>query len=268
MGTTKHISTLLLAAAAVFAGPAHAGFSTYFGEDLNNSETTPLKSTPNSDAARSSFLSKLINAGTETFESKTVGVKAPLTLTLPGASGDVTATLNGVGSVQTMPADENLRRGRYSVPSATTFNFWEAEAGVGGAQSSFTVTFGQDTAAFGFYGVDIGDFGGQLALLLLNNGVKVGNLTIDNKQGVDGSTGGSVLYFGLIAQGAGDLFDEIRFVMTGTDIADVFAFDNFTVAELAQVAPPGGVPEPGTLALAGAALLAAGAVRRPRVRSR
>lgn len=268
MGRTKHLATLLLSAAALFAGSAQAAYSTYFGEDTNGSPTVPLSSTPKSDAARDSFLSKLINVGTETFEGQASGASAPLPLTFKGASGDVTATLSGGGgSVKAVTPGKTDDSGRYSVPSATTSKYWNVEAGTEDSPANtFTVTFSRAIAAFGFYGIDIGDFGGQLALLLFNGNQQVGSLPVANTE-VDAD--GSVLYFGFVAEGAGDVFTSISFVMTGTGATtDVFAFDNFTVAELAQVQPPGNVPEPATLALAGAALLAAGAVRRRRPRNR
>jgi hypothetical protein len=47
--------------------------------------------------------------------------------------------------------------------------------------------------------------------------------------------------------------------MANLDIdEDFFAFDNFTIAEMSQVGPPGTVPAPGTLALLASALLALG----------
>lgn len=267
MGTTKLLAPLLLAAAAFFAGSAQAAYTTFFGEDPSNSDLNPLLETPNSDKARGSFLSKLINVGTETFEGKDPVASDSLTLVFPGST--VTATLTGVNGGVTKVPTGTTDKGRYSVPSSSTTNFWNASAvpGAENSDSTFTIAFDSAIAAFGFYGVDIGDFGGQLELLLFGkDGQQVGPpLTVPNKIGSGGSTTGSVLYFGLIAQDPSDLFTSIRFRMTATTAdTDVFAFDNFTIAEPTQIAPPGNVPESGTLALAGAALLAAGAARRRR----
>jgi hypothetical protein len=58
--------------------------------------------------------------------------------------------------------------------------------------------------------------------------------------------------------------DRVDFTLTGLpDDADVFAFDDLTVADASQVQST--VPEPATLALMGVGLLGVLAVRRRRV---
>lgn len=257
MNKTKICAALAVSAAATlgFTGSAHA-YTTFFGEDLNNSSSTPLAVTPNATAAANSFLSNLIGVGTETFESQTPGAGQPLALTFPGAG---TATLSGGnGSVSSVTPGTTNGAGRYSIPSASSSNFWQVTAGGGG---NFTITFSQSIAALGFYGIDIGDYGGQLTL-----GVNGTTQTVNNTIGSNGSTDGSVLFYGLIAA-AGEEFTSVSFNTT-TGGGDVFAFDNFTIGTLQQVCTPGtpncggNVPEPGSLALAGLALAGLASLRR------
>lgn len=70
-----------------------------------------------------------------------------------------------------------------------------------------------------------------------------------------------MLFFGLIAQGAAEEFDSIRF-RTTAGTGDVFAFDNMTIGTAEQVCTGpecgGSVPVPGTLALLGLGALGVG----------
>jgi len=135
-------------------GPASAAYVT-FGEDLNNSATVPLASTPNSSAKSAQFQSLLIGVGTEDFEGIATGTVAPLGLTFPGAG---MATLSGGSGVVAAVAPGTTNGfGRYSVPSPSSSKFWDVSAGGTG---DFVVTFTSAVAAFGFWGIDIGDFGG------------------------------------------------------------------------------------------------------------
>ena len=234
----------VLGLAAVMSTPASAGYLTYFGEDLNNSSSVPLATHANADAAQSSFLASLLGVGTETFESFATGTGTPLALNF-GAAG--TATLaGGGGTIATVAPGTTNGFGRYAISGS---NYWEVDAGGGG---NFHVDFsiGGGIAAFGFYGVDIGDFGGTLTLTLANGSSTV--INVPNTVGSNGSTDGSVLYFGIIGTTAADLFTSITF-NTSTGQGDVFAFDNLTIGSLEQVRP---TPEPGSLALIGIGLAA------------
>jgi hypothetical protein len=164
--------------------------------------------------------------------------------------------LNGGGTVRSQAAG-TASAGRYSVPSASSTKYWETRA-TSSAAGQFVVDFSTSIAAFGFYGIDIGDYGGTLSIDMMDGTTVLQTLNVGNTVGSGGSTDGSVLYFGAIAQGAGDLFNRIRFNTT-LGSGDTFAFDNFTIAEREQVTP---VPEPGSLALFAAALLGLGVARR------
>ena len=116
-------------------------------------------------------------------------------------------------------------------------------------------------AAFGFYGIDIGDFGGQLVLQL--NDAANTRLTVDNTAGSWGSTDGSVLFFGIVAENRAELFTEVSFETT-TGQGDVFAFDDMTIGALEQV-KPNAIPEPSTLALLGVGAIGSLAAMRRRI---
>jgi hypothetical protein len=235
-------STAILTSAFGLAPSAQA-YRVFFGEDLNNSATRPLLSTPNANNAEASFLSNLVGVGTETFEGLSSGTTGPLGLTFPGAG---TATLTGPGRVASSIPGTTNGFGRYAVSGS---RFWEVNA-----NGSFTINFSAPVAAFGFYGVDLGDFGGQLVLNLTGGGTQ--SVMVPNTIGSSGSTDGSVLFFGLIAESLAETFSSISFAMTIGE-GDVFAFDNMTVGSLKQVKPPAeSTPEP--IAIAG--LLAVGAL--------
>lgn len=230
-------------AAGVVVAPLTAGASTltFFGEDLNNSEAVPLPAFPNASAAETQFLSNLVDVETENFEGFNAGDTVPLGLTFSGPGlTDITATLQGGNGEVAEVASGTNGFGRY--PISPTKYFEVAAGGTG----NFEVSFDRDIAAFGFYGVDIGDFGGQFQLELTNDGNLVNLVTVPNTQGSFASTGGSVLYFGVIQTNAADVFDNVAFLTT-TGQGDVFAFDEFTVGAIEQVVP--GVPVPAALPL-------------------
>jgi hypothetical protein len=216
-------------------GSAQA-YTIFFGEDLGLGELTRLTSTPNADAARNNFLANLVGVGTENFESFTPGTTSPLSLTFPGAGN---ATLNGGGLISSVPTGTN-GVGRYPISGN---QYWETS-------SNFFIDFEESIAAFGFYGIDIGDFNGQVTITLAsgtNQTFNVGN-TIN-------APGGSVLYFGIIAENENETFTSLSFGNTASG-TDFFGFDDMTIGSIQQVQPPQSTPEPASLL----GLLAVGAL--------
>jgi hypothetical protein len=248
---------LLLTAAITLglASGASAATQTFFGEDLNNSTSVPLASTPNASGAETNFLANLTGVGTEDFEGQSGS--APLALTFPGSLGtSITATLEGgSGSVQTVTPGSTNGNGRYAISGS---NYWEVSAGGSG---NFEINFSSAIAAFGFYGVDIGDFGGQLTLTLGNGTSQV--VDVPNTSGSNGNTDGSVFYFGLLQTDPADVFTSIAFNTTSGN-GDVFAFDDLTIGDLDQVTPvdPNVVPLPAAGWLLFGALGGLGALKR------
>ena len=224
---------LLLAPAISSAVPV-----TFFGQDLGLGEGTPLPSHPISDAARASFFANLSGVGTETFESYGAGTGAPLPIAFSGAG---TATLLGNGSIATVTPGTTNGFGRYAISGS---NYWESS-------DVFSISFSDPIAAFGFYGVDIGDFAGQLKLHMTGGGTV--DLTVPNGTNI---AGGSVLYYGFYDLAT--TYTAIDFGNTAPGV-DFFAFDNMSVGSLRQVNPV--VPEPGTLMLVGAGLAGLARIR-------
>ncbi len=229
---------------------------TFFGEDLGGGEKARLASHANADAARAEFLSHLIDVGTENFENFSNGSSVPLNILFPDAG---TATINGNGQVNQVTNGTN-GFGRYAASGSKYF-----ETG-----NLFSITFSQPVAAFGFYGVDIGDFNGQLTVTTSSGQVyNVGNSVR--------SAGGGVLFFGIIDPD--DIFTSITFGNSAAG-TDYFAFDDLTIGSLQQIrdsvgqdAPAdtlsdtpsvGHAPEPSAVLLFGTGLLGLAYWRRRR----
>lgn len=221
-----------LAVLALGGQIAQAAPLIFFGEDLGAGESNRLATHINSDAARNAFLTNLVGVGTETFESFPDGTGTPLSLLFPGAGS---ATLNGTGFVDNVPTGTN-GVGRYPISGN---QYWEST-------SSFSINFSDPVAAFGFYGIDIGDFSGQVTLGLLGGGLT--NFTIPN---TIGGSGGSVLYYGIIDKD--NPFTSVTFGNTAAGV-DYFGFDDMTIGSPTQVIIPPPIPEPSTLLLLGSGL--------------
>jgi hypothetical protein len=233
---------LLTSAVAGFMIASSAGTASaalvFFGEDFGKGEAGPPLvrglETVNSDAAQASFLATLINPRVENFEGIAPNTAAPLQVSFNGIS----ATLTGNGIVDREPNGSTNGNGRYGIsgdPDGDGFDhYWESS-------SVFSIVFDNPVAAFGFYGIDIGDFDGQVTVTT-SNGASV-EYNIGNSIDI---LGGSVLFWGLID--VDNPFTSLQFGNTAAGV-DFFAFDDFTIASPQQVIPPVGVPVPAPLAL-------------------
>jgi hypothetical protein len=224
---------------------AQAAPITFFGNDQGvfNQAGAPIGGFPNAQAARTNFLANLVGVGTEDFESFADGTGAPLAISFPGAG---TATLNGSGVV-----DDDPGTGQ----NATSGSKWWRT----GAGNNFSITFSDPVAAFGFYGIDVGDINARLTLTLAGGGV----VAIDIPHPLGGGQNGAVFFFGYID--TDNPFTSATFANVGGGGGDDFGFDDMTIGSVQQVQQA--VPEPASLLLLGSGLLARQVMRRRKARS-
>lgn len=228
----KPLGLVVVGAMLLVSSAANATPTIFFGEDTGLGEATsllPAPGIPNSLAAEALFLSNLSGGvGTEDFEGFDDGTPASLALTFPVSSGVITATLSGSGQINEISSGTN-GAGRY--PTSGT-KYWDTG-------EIFSIAFSDPVSAFGFFGIDIGDFNGQVTVTTTTAGEPDVLFTIPN---TTLGLGGSVLFWGIIDPAAS--FTSITFGNTAAG-TDFFGFDDMTIGDLQQVR----VPEPGTLAV-------------------
>ncbi len=205
------------------AGAASAANFTYFGE--NQSPANAVSGAPLT--AHDAFFTALTaGVSAEDFEGFASGT-SPASITFNGTAGDIVATFGaGTGSVQTGPNGA----GRFATSGTQYFE----------TTDTFSVSFSTAVAAFGFYGTDIGDFSGQLSVVLIRGGVEESILV---PHVVNGNSG-SLLFFGVLSTNP---FDGVRFAQSASG-TDFLGFDDLVVGDRQQVIIPG-VPEAATWAM-------------------
>lgn len=234
------IATFAAAAAAALlaAAPASALQTTFFGEDTTAYGDQLFDGDP--AAARADFLSNLDGVSNEDFESFASGTASP-TLSFTGSAGTITANIAGTGSVTS-----GSGAGRFATSGV---NYFEAST------TSFEISFASEVAAFGFNGIDIGDFGGQVTVTTETAGGVQTVYNVGNVVGSGGDPDGAVLFWGVI-----DTDNPfVKVIFGNTNTSDVFGFDDMVIGDVEQVQAPGSevpLPAAGWLLLSGVAGLA------------
>ncbi len=116
------------------------------------------------------------------------------------------------------------------------------------------MNFDQFFSAFGFFGTDIGDLGGSLALRLTD---EFGNLSYINAGNTIGGADGSTLYFGFLDRTT----RYTQVLLTNNNGNDQFSYDDFSIGTPGAV---NSVPEPASWAMMVAGFGLVGAMTRRR----
>jgi PEP-CTERM motif len=275
-----------LAASVLASGAVHAAPTYYFGNapTANGSYPTGCPNANKDDcapsAARTSFEGQIQDSVSETFENRTSlgSIGASTTVLNNGtlSQQDVPQTGLFLGGVVTEGSPAPGGPGRFNTTNGTTFGKWFE------TDWSFAIDLVNPVQAFGFYGTDFNDFAGTLAIRLLLNGalqyadVFAGKNAQAKSTNTDPNTldpisgvpvpNGSLVFFGFTTDAT--RFDRIEFLLTqsgGGGDQDYLGFDDIMVGNLKTTG--GTIPEPGSLALAGLALVAAGWARKTQRRA-
>lgn len=203
-------------------GPAPVGLIWYEAEDQAPSDSV----TTVPAAKRAEFMARLSVSGSEGFEH------SPYT---PGWSMDgESITVNGVAATFSLGVIEGVNprfweegdpinvAGRFNTtsPGFPTSYRWLS---FGSALTMTEITFDVPIAAFGFYATDLGDFSGQVSLVLHKSGG--GTVSHDIAHTVNGASG-SLMFVGFVDDT--DTYTQVDIKATTT--AEYIGIDDIVIA--------------------------------------
>lgn len=266
--------------AALMAGatlPVHAAYTVF--EGLRNTTSTAIPAPGDAPfEAKADWLVRVSDVGTVNFSEPAAGPATAgglaVTFRSPSSSVVGSGTLTGFtpGDDDTGTVDQPhfaivshttaLGGGRYDTTGETILPRQLLQSSELSPLSSattlpVTLTFdGPGIAAFGFYGIDMGELSGTVSLTLTD---VLGNTRVETLS--TGTVGSSLLFWGFVDD-TGTLYRSVRF--NNSLPRDAFGLDDLVIGTVVIVPPPPppGVPEPGTLALFGLALWSASMARR------
>lgn len=211
-------------AGASYTTETVGSFTTYFGEDEGNGETTTTIPGTTATGAEAAFLSQLSGITTESFENFENNTFKPFN----------TATISGIDAnddVKTTPST-----GRYGIGEGTYI----------ATKNNFSIKFENNISAFGFYGIDITDFDSedlQINLYTNTSSTPFKTLSISSAY----KAFGSVLYFGFYS--TTETFNKIEFVNSAN--GDVYGFDKMSIGTPVPLPPSALMLGSGLLGLMG-----------------
>ncbi len=266
----------LMAASAALAGPTPSASQIFTAENLTPSFTASgyvIYGDTITDKL-AGFRNSLVGGVKPfTFEDPTLlpnsGAPIDVAITSSVAGDPIIATLSGA----VVRAESLLGRYNTTTPTAATPSprkYLEvqtaAPAPASSASSSlvtpttqFTINFSKAISAFAFFGTDIGDYDGTMYMDMYLDGDLKTTLTVRDET-APAANGGELLFYGFASPDVA--YDKIVFRTKSPGGNDVFGFDDFWAADAGQLVAPTPAPEPGSLALVGLALAAAGLMRR------
>ena len=200
------------------------------GEDINYGDPQSHATLDRTIQAEKEFLNYLFpieegtqNYGTEGFESLTGSESLKLNF---GDAGMAILTGDKNSRIQNIKDSKN---GQYS---ASGENYWYTKV-TPEENSTFRIDFtNNNVAAIGFYTIDCGDFGAELALKVNYSDGSEPKII----EGLNTQNSGSAMYVGVVSPEK--TISHVEFIMTGevqNRKGDAFAFDNFTVATTEQL---------------------------------